>query len=226
MSVLIFSCGRTGTNMLLETMRGSSMLRATTVTEDKQVFRECRNLPLDYLSKCDTVYVDDTNQVSELLNKNPDLKILWTIRDIRDMALSKIYRGQPGNDCPVVADDATFDGCIDDISRMTMFYRYVMKNFPDRVMLVRVEDMVLRFDETVLSICDFCNIKFEDNMKNFVRRYRNRHQAKRYSNLDKSQVELYKRKYEIYNGFFKTHNIDLENLFDKLHIYLQEFGYE
>ena len=48
MSVLIFSCGRTGTNMLLETMRGSNMLKATTVTEDKQVFRECRKLPSYY----------------------------------------------------------------------------------------------------------------------------------------------------------------------------------
>jgi len=226
MSVLIFSCGRTGTNMLLESLRGSSMLRATTVTEDKQVFRECRSLPSYYLSKCDTVYVDNVEQVAALLNKNQDLKILWTIRDIRDMALSKIYRGQPGNDSPVVADDATFDGCIDDISRMAMFYRYVVENFADRMMLVKVEDMVLEYDDTIALICSFCNIKFEDNMRNFVGRYRNKHQAQRYSNLDKSQVELYKRKHEIYNGFFKTHDIDLENLFDKLHIYLQEFGYE
>ena len=39
MSALIVSCGRTGTNMLLETLRATKELTATSIAEDKQVFR-------------------------------------------------------------------------------------------------------------------------------------------------------------------------------------------
>ena len=226
MSVLIFSCGRTGTNMLLEVLRGSSILRATVEHEDKRVFRLCRDLPHDYLSKCDTVYVDSEEQVSALLNKNPDLKILWTIRDLRDTALSKIYRGQPGNDHPTICDDATLKGCIDDLAWMTKLYRHIKENFSSRIKLVKMEDVILDFDSTILDICNFCGIQFEDGMRNFISRYRNSFKAQRYKVLDKSQVGLYKRVHEIYNGFFQTHPIDLEELFSQLQIYLDEFNYQ
>ena len=81
MSILILSCGRTGTNILLETLRGSSVLRATPIAEDKNVVRRGQISYKNYLSKCDTAYVDDLNQVKSLMDNNPDLLILWTIRD-------------------------------------------------------------------------------------------------------------------------------------------------
>jgi len=49
MPTLILSCGRTGTNMLLEIMRGSSALKATEIAEHKYVFRQCAHLESNYL---------------------------------------------------------------------------------------------------------------------------------------------------------------------------------
>ena len=228
MSILILSCGRTGTNMLLESLRGSSTLRATPMPEDKNVVRRGELVYENYLSKCDTVYIDDLLQVKKFMDNNPDLLILWTIRDLRDTALSKIYRGQPGNDTPMLADDATFEGCLEDIGWMKKVYDYIKKNYPNRITLVKMEDVVLNFKETIQAVCKFCGIPYEDEMENFVSRYRGsikETKGRRYKTIDKAQVALYKRKYEIYDGFYKEHPIDLDALFEKLGVYASDFGY-
>jgi hypothetical protein len=212
----------------LETLRGSSILRATPIAEDKNVVRRGQLVYENYLSKCDTVYIDHLHQVKVFMNNNPDLLILWTIRDLRDTALSKIYRGQPGNDTPMLADDATFEGCIEDIGWMKQIYDYIKKNYPDRITLVKMEDVVLNFKETIQAVCKFCDIPYEDEMENFVGRYRGsvkETKGKRYKTLDKKQIALYKRKDEIYGGFYKEHPIDLDSLFEQLNTYASDFGY-
>ena len=88
MQVLVLSCGRTGTNMLLEIMRGNSRLDATPFAEDKYLFQDSRALPDGYLSKCDTVYINNLEQIDELFKNNPLLRILFTVRDWRDCAMS------------------------------------------------------------------------------------------------------------------------------------------
>ena len=231
MSVLVLSCGRTGTNMLLEIMRGSSQLVATPMAEDKQVVRRCDTLLPEYLSKCDTVYVDSLTQVDAFLQKNPDLKILWTIRDPRDAALSKIYRGQPGHEGPSygLADDATHEGCLDDFKWMKEIYTHIKENYPDNIKLVKMEDVILRFDETVKKVCSFCEVTYTEDMRDFTGRYRTLQKASRYKGLDKGQVELYKRKYDIYDEFFsdwRKHKINLDILFEDLKPYAEYFGYE
>lgn len=224
--VLIFSCGRTGTNMLLEILRGSVALQATKQIEDKTIFRKPRILKSTYLSKCDTVYVDNYSQIIKLLSINKDLKILWTIRDLRDCALSKIYRGQPGNDNNrSIADDATFDGCLEDIEKMVKIYYFLIEKYPERVFLVKMEEVILNFDKTIQDVCDFVGIEFEKSMKNFTNRYRLQ-AKKRYKTLDKNQVKMYNRKYEIYDNFFKNHKINLDLLFEKLEKFQDVFGYE
>lgn len=225
MSALVLSCGRTGTNMLLEIMRGSTQLRATHIAEHKQLFRQPMYLPEDYLSKCDTVYVDDLQQVSTVMDSNPHLKILWTIRDLRDCSLSKIYRGQPGNDAGGdPADDATFDGCIEDIEKMSQIYDFIKEKYPDRILVVKMEDVINNFETTVTAVCVFVGVQFEESMQDFTSRYRAA-EKRRYTKLDKSQYQLHTRKYEIYDGFFKTHDIDLDLLFEKLQPIQEKFGY-
>ena len=221
MPTLILSCGRTGTNMLLEVMRGSSILQPTTeYAEHKYVFRQCAKLEPKYLSKCDTHYVDSLRQVSNLMEKNPDLKILWTLRDLRDAAMSKLFRGYQK------ADDATFDGCIKDISWMVEIYEHLQENYSDRIMAVRMEDMVMNFDETVHSICEFVDVPFEDSMRNFVDRYRNPEYAG-YKEIDKSKYQMYKRKDTVYDGFFATTTFDfeIEKLWESLEPYQKRIGY-
>tara|TARA_R110001592_G_scaffold325081_1_gene604893 strand:+ start:198 stop:887 length:690 start_codon:yes stop_codon:yes gene_type:complete len=228
MSILVLGCGRTGTNMLLESLRGSSSLTASFPAEDKSFFRSTRRVFSNYLSKCDTWYIDDFNQIDSALDKNPHLKILWTIRDLRDCSLSKIYRGQPGKDTNLISDDATFEGCLEDIDWMFKVYDYISKNHSEKIMLIKMEDVILRFKETIQRACHFCGIEFEEEMRNFTDRYRGSlktTKGKRYKSLDKNQVALYKRRYEIYNGFYKNHDIDLDLLFSALEKYQKEFNY-
>ena len=228
MKVLILSCGRTGTNMLLEILRGSKILVATNPAEDKTIFRAPRPLHKKYLSKCDTVYVDNMEMVTRLLRDNLDLKILWTIRDLRDCALSKIYRGQPGNDSGPTecADDATYDGCLEDIEWMHKIYLHIKETFPSRLKVVKMEDVIQHFDQTIGDVCSFIGIPFEENMRDFTSRYRVSYKAKRYKKLDTTQVGLHHRREDIYDGFFKNHDMDLDSLFIDLEKYLKEFGYE
>ena len=225
MSVLVFSCGRTGTNMLLEILRGAPELQATPFVEDKQVFHRAE-LPSNYLSKCDTVYLPQLEMADRLLTLNPDLKVLWTIRDLRDTALSKIYRGQPNGDSPNLSDDATYEGCLEDIEWMHKVYTFLQERHPTQLLVVKMEDIILKFDETIQGVCTFCEIEYREEMKNFTHRYRNSHKATRYKTLDPSQVALHERVDTVYEGFFTTHDIDLESLFANLEKYQKEFGYQ
>jgi len=228
MSILVLGCGRTGTNMTLESLSASNSLKATEPAEDKTIFRRPRRLPEDYLSKCDTCYIDNIKQVFTLLNANPELKILWTIRDLRDCAMSKIYRGQPGNDTGTLADDATFKGCIEDIKWMSKIYTYICGNYPDRIMLVKMEDVIIDYEDTLKDVCDFCDVEYIDEMKDFTTRFRGsvkQTKGKRYNGIDKSQVGLYKSLNTVYGGFFESYDIDIEKLFFNLQDDLQLFDY-
>jgi len=230
MSVLVLSCGRTGTNMLLEILRGSPELEATPMAEDKQVVRRGQLVYENYLSKCDTVYIDNVEQVSAFLDNNPKMKILWTIRDPRDMALSKIYRGQPGHEGPSygLADDATHQGCLEGIEWMKQVYVHITENYPERIKLIKMEDIILEFHDTVKEVCQFCEIPYNENMNNFIGRYRTVQKRRRYKTLDKSQVGLYKRKYQIYDEFFadwRKCKVDVAALFEDLRPYSEFFGY-
>jgi hypothetical protein len=229
--ILVLSCGRTGTNMLLESLRASPELQATTVPEDKHCFRHGRILYNKYLSKCDTVYIESLGQVDRLLKINPDLKILWTIRDLRDTSLSKIYRGQLGHDSSLVgnvADDATFEGCLEDISWMHHIYEHIINNYPERIKLVKMEDVILKYEETLTDVCKYCGISYREDMINFTERYRGSvkgTKGRRYKGLDPKQVGLHERKYQIYDGFYSRHDIDLQSLFNRLEEYQLVFGY-
>jgi hypothetical protein len=225
--VLIVGCGRTGTNMLLEMLRGSSFLHATAVTEHKTVFKNCPELPSEYLSKCDTVYIPNLKKVDDLILKNRNVKILFTIRDFRDCVLSKIYRGQPGQDGNIeLADDATPDGCVMDIRWADKIYEYIKFKYPQNIMLVKMEDVILNTEKTLSNVCDFCNIPYEKvKMLKFTSRYRNQDKSSRYKSLDKSQVGLHTRIKEIYDGFYRDFAENIYPIYQHLGDLLFKHGY-
>ena len=89
-AVAVIGCGRSGTNMVLEILSGHSALCPTSPDpEDKRFFVRGRRFPPGYLSKCDTDY-GSTESLIALLRLNSRLKIVWTIRDPRDICLSKL----------------------------------------------------------------------------------------------------------------------------------------
>ena len=231
MSVLIVGAGRTGTNMLLEIMAGSGQLRAFRPWIDvaPEFLNKYPDLINDkFISKCDTIGIESLEHLDKFINDNSELKILFTVRDWRDASLSKIYRGQSGKDGNKnMAADASVEGCLIDIFWSKVVYDYLKQKIPNRVKLVKMEDIILNSTGTIKDVCKFCEIPYEEDMLNFNDRYGNPYKKERYKKgFDKKQVGLYKRTNELYDGFFKTHNVDLDFLFNELGQFLDYYDYE
>jgi len=228
MSIAVIGCGRSGTNLVLEILRGSSVLDASPQPENKDL---CGGTyEPSYLTKCDTWYFLP-EELGETLEKNTHMKIVWTIRDPRDMILSKIKRGQPksegGDGSESVSDDATVTGCLVDMTHMFMCYSHIKKNFPDRILVVRMEDVLLNVEEETKRMCEFLDIPFENDMCDFPNRMRNKDKKKRYSKIDKSQLEVWKRWDSVYSGFFSENEYPIEEMYNSSVVFniKKEFGY-
>ncbi len=227
MSVAVIGCGRSGTNVMLEILHGSSELLPSNNPENTRL---CEGIyGKSYLTKCDTCYFTP-KELETTLNRNKDMKIIWSIRDPRDMILSKIKRGQPkskgGDGSENISDDATPEGCIQDIASMYHCYKYITKAFSDRILLIRLEDVLLNIEEETKKMCDFLNITYEKRMCNFPDRMRNPDKKKRYKTVDKTQISLWKEWKTIYSGFFSENNYPIRELFDSVNLLIKEFGYE
>jgi len=230
MPVIVLGCGRSGTNMLLSLMRGSSCLQATKLIEDKRFAGRKRLYPLSYLSKCDTTYCSP-RRLRATLGRNPEMRVLWAIRNPKDICLSKIRRGQPaenGGDCAagVLSPDSTAAGCIQSLEKMFELYKGVATEFGERVLVVKMEDVILTTEEEARRICIFLSIPFEAAMLDFAARIRHKQKLRRYgAKIDKSQVDLWEQWDEVYDGFFKDSSIDIEGLFTAVEHITSYFGY-
>jgi len=230
MAVIVLGCGRSGTNMLLALVRGSSRLKATARIEDKRFAAAGRRFPSDYLSKCDTTYCSAV-RLQATLRRNPGLKVLWAIRNPKDICLSKMRRGQPGRKGgdrkKEPSLDSTPEGCVSSIKKMFELYKVVHAELTDRVLVVKMEDIICNPKKEAKRICHFLGIRFESAMLSFPVRMRNKQKVERYGGkLCKSQIDLWKRVPEIYNGFFKKFPVNTEQVFAKVEHVTSYFGYE
>jgi hypothetical protein len=222
MSVLVFGCGRSGTNLVLESLRQSKDLSATKDVEDKMVFLKQIKLHPEYLSKCDTFYAP-TGKIAPFMDRNPSLKVVFCIREPRDMMLSKMYRGLKGMDGNTqTSKDATPNGLIEDLEHMDACYDILAANFSDRLFLVRMEAVILSFEKTMKEICRFCEIDYNESFRDF--QMRNKHKAARYKRIDKDQVDIWSRRATIYGGYFNG-NKDIEVLAKEIEPLRRKFGY-
>jgi hypothetical protein len=53
--VIVFSAGRSGTNLVLEILTGSRFLMPTPYPEDKQLFNRKCTYPYNFLTKSDSI---------------------------------------------------------------------------------------------------------------------------------------------------------------------------
>mgnify|MGYP003638434483 FL=1 len=228
MSVVVIGCGRSGTNVTLEILRGSPQLIASLEPENKNL---CDGSIYDsyYLTKCDTWYFKP-DQLESTMNKNPNMKIIWTMRDPRDMVLSKIVHGQPkslgGDGSDRVADDATPEGCKADIFHMYECYKHITSLFPTRVLVVKMEDVLSDIEKETQRICDFVGLEYVESMCDFPSRMRNPDKKKRYSTIDKSQISIWKNWDTAYSSFFYKNDYGILGIFESVHPLVTEFGYE
>ena len=147
--------------------------------------------------------------------------MIYTVRHPFDWAMSKIRRGY-GH-----ADDATFKGCISDMYWNAYLYCEARKEFPGRILTIKMEDVINDIKKETEKMCQFLKLPLEEPMLHPMDRMRHEGKKKRYgNNIDQSQIGLYKNWREVYDGFLTTIDFDMEELFKKLEPLLKTFGYE
>lgn len=228
MSVVVTGCGRSGTNIALEILRGNSHFKATEPPENKRFFHSGEYYPPEYLTKCDTHYYDEV-ALKTTKQLNPDLKFVWCIRDPRDMAMSKLYRGRAQGDRPEQADDATYVGLMADLDKMAEIYRFVMDNYRNDLKVVHMETSLLNTAFVIAFLCKWLGFEYDHAMENFPKRMRNKKKLERYgSGIDLSQIEMYKSWQTVYDGWFvgrKFSGRSITDIFKELEPLCKEFGY-
>jgi hypothetical protein len=229
MPVIVISCGRSGTNVAVSALSGHSFLKLDPQVENKQLFTAIPKLPDNYLSKGDIHYMPNDESFNVLMNKNLDLKVVWTIRDPRDIFLSKVRRGQSfqdGGDNVSLSSDGTPEGAISNIQNMFRIYNLVNEKFKGRIFTLKMEDTLLTPNTTLRKVCDFIGLDYEPAMADFPSRMKNKFKVQRYGrSIDLSQVGLWKNWKNIYDGFFTKQNYNVENSFQKLKNIVDYFNY-
>lgn len=231
MSVLVLSCGRTGTNATVALLAGNSQLKQDPQIENKTIFRTIRNYQDNYLAKSDVTYLDNFKQFKALMDKNPNMVVVWTIRDPRDVIMSKIRRGQPSNKGGdnkgnITAADASPTGAKNSINKMFENYQKVKEIYPNRTLLVKMEDIVLEPTETSKKLCEQLSIEYDENMVEFPKRMKNEWKIRRYGReIDKKQVSLWENWKEVYNAFFVENKFDMEQHFNDVDHLVKYFNY-
>ena len=157
------------------------------------------------------------------------MKVVWTIRDPRDVLLSKIRRGQlikdGGDNVGSPSGDSTVDGAIDSLTSMYNAYRQCIERYADRCMLVKMEDILLDIEGESRKMCKFLNIEYHQNMLSFTDRII-KIKKKRYGDkIDKSQVALWKNWETVYDNFFTLKTFDMETHFNKIKDMINYFNY-
>ena len=212
--------------MALEILAGHPFFAPSVPEENKRLCKDNVVYGITYLTKCDTAYMN-YEQLRKTLLINPKMKVIWTIRNPKDMAMSKIYRGQPvseGGDCKILSDDATFDGCIEDIEKMFNLYKCVIADFRRRVLLVKMEDIINNIVNETEKMCVFLGVSYHEDMINFIGRMRNANKQ-RYSTIDKNEIDKYKNWKTAYDGFFVKKDYDMDSFFSRLEVYIKYFNY-
>ena len=226
MSILILSGGRTGTNMALEILRGSNKLSATSNIHDEQTVKNGYKVSNNYLSKADTDSLS-YEEICRFLDNNSNIKVIWTMRHPFDLMMCKIVRGQPNTEGRGnwLADDATPEKCIGSIMYMHDLYKKIKDKYGDRIMLIKMEDIILDTEKLSKQLADFCEVEYNDSMPLFFERMRNKHKKKRYKSVDKSQINLFKNINKSYDGFFKTYKPNIQELFKEIEGLVEYYDY-
>lgn len=229
--VLISGAGRSGTNWLTEIVRASDEFKFTEAVEDRNLFNY-ESLPGQYGTKLATENKGfNWKNMDKMMDKNKTLKVLFSVRHPVDLCMAKIKRGQPssqgGDGSNKLAPDATVNGSIKAAKKMYKLSKKLKEKYPDRVMFVKLEDLIENTENEVKKIARFLGTGINDKMLNAQAFNRNTHHQKRYGGeIDKSQRNLFKRWNSVYNEFFKDKKDDLTKICNETKHIVEWMNYE
>jgi len=227
--LIVLSSGRSGTNLLLECLTISDSYKATEYPEDKLLVKRGIEYPKKYLCKADTHYISNYQEFYNFMDINKHCQILWSVRHPYSWATSKLYRGRPTKSRGwIPAGDATVDGCTADFQHMYNIYKQAVRDFPSRILTVKMEDLLIDIEKEVRKICVWLDIPFVESMLTPHLRMRHVGKRNRYKTLDKSQIDIHERIDEIYDGYFKKKKKIINKIFrsDIIQTLIKEFCYE
>ena len=242
MRILVLGIGQGGTCPLLEVVRGLDIASFTKAVEDRRFFKHGM-LPQSYGTKLTTdsiVKITPSNFSSFLenlkksMNKYADLNIVFSLRHPVDVFMANLVRGQKPSDGGDgdrkrnrISDSGTIEGSLLAILHSHNVYKNILPLFPERIITVKLEDLILVPETEVRRIANFFGVEPTQRAYEFYKHNRNEYQRKRYGdNLDKSVVALYKKWDTWHDGFFKERRSDIDFAISRLTDVIQDWGYE
>jgi len=203
MSCIVFGWGRSGSHLLLELIRSSGQFQASKKIYDRKIFDSPRELPEKYLTKIDHTFVNFP-ALESLVELNPHLKFVWSVRDPRDMILSKLYRGRIGEERSVPAADGEYHTVIPDLMIAYNLYSACRNHWPDKTIFTRMEDVILNTRDIAENLCRFLDVKYSSQMLDFCKNMRDEINYKRDYNakLEKSRIGIWQKWGYVYDCFF------------------------
>lgn len=242
MRILVLGTGQGGTCLLVEAVRGLGIVSFTKKIEDKKFFKH-ETLPQDYGTKLTTdciARVTSENfsffsrDLKEAMEKHIDLHIVFSLRHPLDVFMANIVRGQKpseGGDGrmkrDIVSVSGTIEGSLIAISHAHHVYKNITFLFPERVLTIKLEDLILTPETEIKRIAEYFKVMPTEKAFEFYKYNRNRYQAERYgAKLDTSTVGLYKKWDTWHDGFFRERRSDIDFATDHLTDVINDWGYE
>ena len=229
MKVLVTGCGRGGTNLGIEVVRTLGV--PTTINVEDRTFFTRANFPEDYATKLATENKGFTSSaLIEKMKEYKDLKVIFMLRHPYDNVLSKVLRGQPkshggDNDSETVSPDGTVPGASKALLHMHSILVDVVNEFPDRVLVVKMEDLTTEIRQTVNSIACFLEMKPTAESYEYYKYNRNRYHQSRYGANLVRQVDLFLDLENNFDGFFKKNKEVIKEISDNFSEIAKRYGY-
>lgn len=234
--VLVTGPGRSCSNWVLEIVRLTNKYRFMHVedpntghvyVEDRAFLKQKEHKieDMDYCIKCCTENDFTLEDLKYQMDRYPNMKVIFTMRHPIDLCMSKIVRGQPksmggDNTTEETATDGTMSGAIESLKVADKCLSMLADNYEDRLMIVRLEDLLCATVYETIRIAQFVGPVMPDEKMIQAYKYnRNKYQSDRYNGeKDMSVINLHQNLDTAFDGFFKrndsidiTHE-DLEEL--------------
>lgn len=147
----------------------------------------------------------------------PEAKIVFAVRDPRDVALSCFRRLFVVND--YVYEFLTLDGTARFYAETMDLAFHFRERLPLSLVDVRNEDLVADFDNQLRMLCDFLGLSFEDSMRSFAGAAGARHIA------TPSAMQVLKGLSAEGVGHWRNYRAQLEPVLPVLAPWVERFGY-
>lgn len=222
MRILVSGMGRGGTCLLSAVVEGLGIVEfiaGVQSIEDRRFFKY-NELPFSYGTKLAIDHLSFTiDSITTSMKRHADLYIVFSIRHPLDVFMSKIRR--------VLSDDGKPDVAIARIEKFHLIYKAMVKRYPNRVLTVKMEELVLHSDQEVRRVAKFFRVVPTQQALEFCEYDRNRfHQTRYKGRLDSSRVGIHKRWKTVDNGFFKDREADILTATAHLYKIIKDWGYE